>query len=137
MIDGLDPGNMLDQLRIVVMDVLHQLGLGVGRTGDEDFACVGDGGGNLVEEILILGGMAAADRVRLVMDVAGRVVRVQHETVDIVGLDANLRPRARLTVRAGGVEFPVLVRIDTPEELSYYAHGGILPYVLRQLLRDR
>ena len=59
------------------------------------------------------------------------------ETIDILGLDANLRPRARLTVRAGGIEFPVLVRIDTPEELSYYAHGGILPYVLRQLLRDR
>jgi aconitate hydratase len=59
------------------------------------------------------------------------------ETIDIVGLDDTLRPRARLTVRAGGTEFPVLVRIDTPEELRYYANGGILPYVLRQLLRDR
>jgi aconitate hydratase len=37
------------------------------------------------------------------------------------------------------IEFPVLVRIDTPQELLYYRHGGILQYVLRQLLggRDR
>jgi aconitate hydratase len=59
------------------------------------------------------------------------------ETIDIVGLDANVRPRARLTVKADGKTFPVIVRIDTPEELRYYAHGGILPYVLRGLLRDR
>ena len=33
-------------------------------------------------------------------------------------------------------EFLATVRIDTPEELSYYNHGGILPYVLRQLARS-
>jgi aconitate hydratase len=33
--------------------------------------------------------------------------------------------------------FRVLTRIDTPEELSYYKHGGILPYVLRQLVGGR
>ena len=32
-------------------------------------------------------------------------------------------------------EFKTLVRIDTPQELKYYQHGGILQYVLRQLLR--
>jgi len=31
-------------------------------------------------------------------------------------------------------ETPVTVRIDTPIEIEYYRHGGILPYVLRQLL---
>src|SRR5262249_48368104 len=31
-------------------------------------------------------------------------------------------------------EFSVAVRIDTPQEMRYYEHGGILPYVLRQLL---
>jgi aconitate hydratase len=31
------------------------------------------------------------------------------------------------------VEFAVTARIDTPDELDYYHHGGILPYVLRQL----
>jgi aconitate hydratase len=61
------------------------------------------------------------------------------ESYDIVGLDAQLRPRAALTVRAtdaDGVrkEFKVVCRIDTPEELRYYENGGILPYVLRQLV---
>ena len=64
------------------------------------------------------------------------------ETFDIVGLDKTLRPRATLTVRAkasdGGTrEFKVTCRIDTPEELRYYEHGGILPYVLRQLVGGR
>ena len=31
-------------------------------------------------------------------------------------------------------EFEVLLRIDTPQEVLYYEHGGILPYVLRQLV---
>jgi aconitate hydratase len=63
------------------------------------------------------------------------------ETYDIVGLDASLRPRAMLVVRAtdstGTKEFKVLARIDTPEEMQYYRHGGILPYVLRQLVGKR
>ena len=63
------------------------------------------------------------------------------ETYDIEGLDESMRPRARLTVRvtrADGVPrtFKVISRIDTPEELSYYRHGGILQYVLRQLVRS-
>jgi aconitate hydratase len=38
-------------------------------------------------------------------------------------------------VDAGGAEksFEVTVRVDTPREADYYRHGGILPYVLRQL----
>jgi aconitate hydratase len=59
------------------------------------------------------------------------------ELFDIEGL-ANLRPRAKITVyaRDGATEksFRATVRIDTPRELEYYEHGGILPYVLRQLL---
>jgi aconitate hydratase len=35
------------------------------------------------------------------------------------------------------IRFPVTVRIDTPQEIRYYEHGGILPYVLRQLLHDQ
>jgi len=57
------------------------------------------------------------------------------ETFDIAGLDA-LRagdvPK-ELTVRAGTIEFNARVRIDTPMEAEYFRHGGILPYVLRQL----
>jgi aconitate hydratase len=62
------------------------------------------------------------------------------ETFDIQGLDDNLAPRQTLSVRATGPDgtaktFSVLCRIDTPEELNYYKHGGILPYVLRSLAR--
>jgi aconitate hydratase len=52
---------------------------------------------------------------------------------------AGLTPRATITVRvrptAGTArEFQAVVRIDTPEELTAFRHGGILPYVLRQLV---
>jgi len=61
------------------------------------------------------------------------------EGYDIEGLTDAVQPRARLTVRVHGTEggerrFPVVLRIDTPEEMSYYRNGGILPYVLRQLV---
>jgi aconitate hydratase len=61
------------------------------------------------------------------------------ETFDIDGLTEDMKHRATVTVRAtaqdGSVKtFTVLSRIDTPEELQYYRHGGILPYVLRQLV---
>jgi aconitate hydratase len=59
------------------------------------------------------------------------------ETCEIAGLDDSMGPRARLTIVArdasGEKRFAVRSRIDTPEELHYYRHGGILPYVLRQL----
>ncbi len=59
------------------------------------------------------------------------------ELYDLEGL-ATLRPRQTLIVCArgeGGADktFRATVRIDTPRELDYYRHGGILPYVLRQL----
>ena len=66
------------------------------------------------------------------------------ETYDIVGLKQAIESRSpqvqvRVTPRAaaaGGAakEFSALVRIDTPQEALYYQHGGILQYVLRQLL---
>jgi len=64
------------------------------------------------------------------------------ETYDIVGLDANLKPKSTLTVRATAAdgakkECKVIARIDTPEEMNYYKNGGILPYVLRQLVKAR
>jgi aconitate hydratase len=40
-----------------------------------------------------------------------------------------------VTVRAGDKEFSARVRIDTPKEVQYFQHGGILPFVLRQLLK--
>ncbi len=61
------------------------------------------------------------------------------ETYDIVGLDANIKPQQDLTLKItrkdGSVEnVNVRCRIDTPIEIDYYQHGGILPFVLRQLV---
>jgi aconitate hydratase len=61
------------------------------------------------------------------------------ESYEIPGIADGLRPAGQLTIRATGddgktVEFSALVRIDTPEELVAFKHGGILPYVLRQLV---
>ena len=68
-----------------------------------------------------------------------------NEVFDIIGLgDAIASAFAGgrvLTVRAARaddtvLEFPAIARIDTPQELQYYIHGGILQYVLRQLLAE-
>jgi aconitate hydratase len=61
-----------------------------------------------------------------------------HEVFEIEGV-ASLAARKQLTVKAkaddGNVKtFTVVTRVDTPEEVSYYQHGGILQYVLRQML---
>jgi aconitate hydratase A / 2-methylisocitrate dehydratase len=61
------------------------------------------------------------------------------ETFDLLGIADKLKPRQELTLvihRSGGdkEEVPVICRIDTPIEVEYYRHGGILPFVLRQLL---
>ncbi len=59
-----------------------------------------------------------------------------HEVFDIAGIDAinaGKTPR-EVTVRADGREFTAIVRIDTPGEADYFRHGGIMQYVLRQLL---
>jgi aconitate hydratase len=63
------------------------------------------------------------------------------ETFDVNGINAGLRLRQELTVKATSddgkaTEFKVICRIDTPAELDYYRHGGILEYVLRQLLQN-
>jgi aconitate hydratase len=60
------------------------------------------------------------------------------ETYDVLGLTEQLKPQQDLTLRitrAGGnsEDVPVKCRIDTPIEIDYYQHGGILPFVLRQL----
>jgi aconitate hydratase len=64
------------------------------------------------------------------------------EVFDVIGISEGLRPRKELTVRArkadgSTVEFKVIARLDTPIEVEYYRHGGILQYVLRKLLSER
>ena len=61
------------------------------------------------------------------------------ETYDVVGLDGSIKPQQDLTLKItrkdGSAEnVSVRCRIDTPIEIDYYQHGGILPYVLRQII---
>jgi aconitate hydratase len=63
------------------------------------------------------------------------------EVYDIIGLDGGIQPQQDLTLRItrkdGAVEnVAVRCRIDTPIEIDYYQHGGILPFVLRQLVAE-
>ncbi len=68
------------------------------------------------------------------------------EVYEIIGLPKMLESKfaggKQIKVRATAAdgtarEFDALVRIDTPQEILYYQHGGILQYVLRQLLAGR
>ena len=61
------------------------------------------------------------------------------EIINITGVEANLEPRQTVNMEyideAGAKsETELLVRIDTPVEVKYYRHGGILNYVLRNLM---
>jgi aconitate hydratase len=62
------------------------------------------------------------------------------ERYDVLGVEAGLKPRMDLTCRihrANGTidEIKLLCRIDTLDELEYYRHGGILQYVLRNMMK--
>jgi len=61
------------------------------------------------------------------------------ETFDVTGVEGGIRPQMDVTLvihrnDGSSKEVPVLLRIDTPIEVDYYLHGGILPYVLRELV---
>jgi aconitate hydratase len=61
------------------------------------------------------------------------------ESYDLVGLAGGITPMMDVTLRIHGAdgsttEHALTLRIDTPIEVEYYLHGGILPYVLRQLV---
>ncbi|MBI1745489.1 MAG: aconitate hydratase AcnA [Acidobacteria bacterium] len=61
------------------------------------------------------------------------------ESFDLLGITVGLQPGKKITIHAVGDDgvrktFTAIARVDTPEEVEYYRHGGILPYVLRQLL---
>ena len=63
---------------------------------------------------------------------AGSLGLTGEEEISITGLDGG--DADEVTVKAGDVEFTAKVRIDTPKERDYYKHGGILQFVLRQLM---
>jgi aconitate hydratase len=56
------------------------------------------------------------------------------EVFTITGLEGADEIPEEVAVHAGDHDFRARVRIDTPKEREYYRHGGILPYVLRELL---
>lgn len=63
------------------------------------------------------------------------------ETFSVLGLGENLQPRQEVTLRitradGSSEDLAVKLRIDTPIEIEYYRHGGILPFVLREILRS-
>lgn len=65
-----------------------------------------------------------------------------HESITLVGSGVALTARGTVSVRATApdgtiTECVVTVRVDTPEELVAFRHGGILPYVLRRLARTK
>jgi len=62
------------------------------------------------------------------------------ESFDVIGMADTLKPAAGVTIRATAPDgatktFTAKARIDTPEELAAYRNGGILPYVVRQLVK--
>jgi aconitate hydratase len=64
---------------------------------------------------------------------------VGDETFDLIGINENLKPQQDVTLaitRKDGSKQNValLLRIDTPIEVDYYRNGGILPYVLKELM---
>ncbi|MBL9116260.1 MAG: aconitate hydratase AcnA [Verrucomicrobiaceae bacterium] len=70
-----------------------------------------------------------------------KVKDLSDATFDLVGISNDIKPQAEATLRvtkADGSSFdvPVVVRLDTPIEIDYYRAGGILPYVLGQIIRE-
>ena len=65
------------------------------------------------------------------------------ETFDIQGISDSLAPGSRFKVTATSADgarvktFDAICRLDTPAEVDYYVHGGILQYVLRNLLTKK
>ena len=73
--------------------------------------------------------------------VSAQTLKLQgDESFDLEGFE-HIKPQQQVTLtihRANGAQqrVPLLLRIDTPIEVDYYQHGGILPFVLRSLLAD-
>ncbi len=63
------------------------------------------------------------------------------EEFSILGLSPQLKPRQKLTLEikgpSGTKNVSIICRIDTPIEVDYYQHGGILPYVLREIIQTK
>jgi len=69
-------------------------------------------------------------------DSVGSLGLTGEEEFSVAGLAGAEEIPREVSVKADGKEFTVCVRIDTPREQQYFHHGGILPFVLRQLLKS-
>jgi aconitate hydratase len=63
------------------------------------------------------------------------------EEFEIIGIEKEIKPQQDVTLvicrpNSSPVHVPLLLRIDTPIEVDYYRHGGILPYVLRGIIAN-
>ena len=83
MIDGFDAGDDLHQSRRVLVDVLDQRVFGIAGPGNQNRAAVGDRSDDGLQEVAILRGVPAAQRVRLMVNVPRRMIRVQHQPFDV------------------------------------------------------
>src|SRR5262249_49679269 len=83
MIDGFHTDDDLHQCGIMLADVFDQFGLGIGRSRNENRAGVCDRLRDSLKEGVILRGMPAPDGVCLMVDVLGRMIGVQHESLHI------------------------------------------------------
>jgi len=108
MIDGFHADNNLHQLGIVLVNVLDQFGLGIGRPGNKNRAGVGNRCSDCLEKVVILRRVPAADGICLVVDVPGRMIRVQHQPFDI---------------RRAEMEHPRFMVIDPNNRVEMLGHG--------------
>ena len=73
-------------------------------------------------------------------DVSAQTLKLDGtETFSVTGLSNDVRPRQEVTLQikrehGSSEQIPMILRIDTPIEIDYYRHGGILPFVLRNIL---
>jgi hypothetical protein len=83
MVDGLYRRDSFDELGVVAVDVLDQFGLGIRRTGDQYCASAANCTDHVLKEGVIFGGMPAADRVSLMMNVSSGMLRMHDDLVNI------------------------------------------------------
>jgi hypothetical protein len=82
MVDGLHRRNDVNQLRIMVVDVFHEFGLGIRWASDENGTRVSYRLGNSMKKILILSRVPATDGIRFVVDMPGRVIGVHYQVIE-------------------------------------------------------
>ena len=83
MVEGFDAFDLGLHRRIMTGDMIKEFGLLVGRPGDQDRASFGEGGDDLMQVFLIFARVAAADGVRLVVNVTRRVVWMYDDDIGV------------------------------------------------------